>query len=116
MHELSVVASLFEILEEKAREQGAGRILGVTLRVGKLSGVVPECLQTAFDIYKKKTIASDASLEIEEVPLRVKCRGCGAETETEDYVFICPECSLSDLDILDGTELLLLKITLADAS
>ena len=50
MHELSIVASLFEILEEKAKEKKAKKILSVKLKVGALSGVVPEFLETAFNI------------------------------------------------------------------
>ena len=44
MHEMSIVASLFEILEGKARENQATKIVGVRLKVGKLAGVVPEFL------------------------------------------------------------------------
>jgi len=58
MHELSLVTGLFEILEEKARDEKALRVTAVTLRVGRLSGVVPELLETAFDTFKKGTIAS----------------------------------------------------------
>ena len=56
MHELSIIASLFEIMEEKAGEKRAKKIVFVKLRVGKLSGVVPEFLHTAFDMYKKDTV------------------------------------------------------------
>ena len=55
MHELSIIASLFEVLEEKAREARALRITSVKLRVGRLSGVVPELLESAFDAYGKGT-------------------------------------------------------------
>jgi hydrogenase nickel incorporation protein HypA/HybF len=112
MHELSIVASLFEILEEKASEQQAKKILLVKLKVGKLAGVVPEFLRTAFDMYKKGTIAEDAVLEIEDVPFKIKCQKCQTETEREDFVFICPACGSTDLRTLAGTELLLEKIEL----
>ncbi|MBM3285679.1 MAG: hydrogenase maturation nickel metallochaperone HypA [Candidatus Aminicenantes bacterium] len=110
MHELSIVASLFEILEEKAQEQGARKIVLVKLRVGKLAGVVPEFLRTAFDIYKDGTIAREAVLEIEEVPFRVRCRACRTVAERDDFVFICPACGSNDLETLEGTELLLEKL------
>ncbi len=112
MHELSIVASLFEILEEKAREQNSQKIVRVRLRVGKLSGVVPEFLETAFDLYKKDTIAAASTLEIEVVPFRVKCRKCQTVSERDDFVFTCPACGSSDLETVDGTELVLEKIDL----
>jgi hydrogenase nickel incorporation protein HypA/HybF len=110
MHELSIVASLFEILEEKAEEQKAKKIVSVELKVGALSGVVPEFLKTAFDVYKKDTIADEAELKIEEVPLRVKCQHCGAEIVKDDFVFLCEKCESRELKTLAGTELLLEKI------
>ena len=112
MHELSIVASLFDIMEEKAREHGASKIAMVKLRVGKLAGVVPEFLQTAFDSYKRDTIAAEAVLEIVSVPLRVKCRKCRAVSEKDDFVFICPSCGAAELEVLEGLDLFLDKLDL----
>lgn len=110
MHELSIVASLFEMLEEKAKEKNAKKILSVKLKVGAISGVVPEFLETAFDIYKKGTIASNAKLKIENVPLKIQCQKCQAETVKNDFIFICDKCGSLELKTLSGTELLLEKI------
>lgn len=112
MHELSIIASLFELMEEKAEEQGSRKIISVKLQVGKLSGVVPEFLITAFDIYKKNTLAHDAKLEIEEVPLKIQCKTCGKTMIKDDFAFICPQCGSQDLKTLTGTELLLEKMEL----
>jgi hydrogenase nickel incorporation protein HypA/HybF len=110
MHELSLVAGLFEILEEKAREEGALRVTSVTLRIGRLSGVVPELLETAFDTFKKDTIASEAGLRIDSVPLRVRCRSCEKESSTEEPLFACPACGAPDLEILEGQDIVLEKL------
>lgn len=110
MHELSIVASLFEILEEKAKEKKAKEIFSVKLKVGTLSGVIPEFLKTAFDIYKKNTIADKAKLKIEEVPLKIRCQKCGTESVKDDFVFICEKCGSRELKTLSGTELLLERI------
>lgn len=112
MHELSIVASLFEIMEEKAHEQGSKSIVSVKLQVGKLSGVVPDLLFTAFDIYKKDTLAKKATLEIEDIPLKIRCNTCGKTMVLDDVVFICTECGSQDLTTVTGTELLLEKMEL----
>lgn len=112
MHELSIIASLFDILVEKAKEQNAKKIVRVVLQVGKLSGVVPDFLVSSFDIYKKGTLAEEAVLEITAVLLKVRCQSCGTEIVIEDYIFSCPACRSTDLKILEGTELLLEKIEL----
>jgi hydrogenase nickel incorporation protein HypA/HybF len=112
MHELSIIASLFEIMEEKAGEKRAKKIVFVKLRVGKLSGVVPEFLHTAFDMYKKDTIANESELEIEEVPLKIECKTCGKKMVKDDFVFICTHCGSKELKTLSGTELTLEKMEL----
>ncbi|OGD11193.1 MAG: hydrogenase maturation nickel metallochaperone HypA [Candidatus Aminicenantes bacterium RBG_13_62_12] len=112
MHEMSLIAGLFEILEEKAREHKARKVTAVRMRVGKLAGAVPEFLVTAFDMYKKGTLAEEASLQTVIEPVGVRCRSCANEFEVDDYVFHCPSCGAADLEILSGTELLLETIEL----
>ena len=107
MHELSLVTGLFEILEEKAGEAGVGKITSVTVRVGRLSGIVPDLLETAFDAFKKGTIASRARLHVEVIPVKVRCRNCGVETPTEEPVFLCRTCGSPEIEILEGRELVL---------
>lgn len=110
MHELSVVANLFEILEEKLKEQNGKRIILVQLRIGALSGIVPELLATAFDIYKKDTIASEAELAITKVPLKVRCKVCQKVMVKDDFIFICDHCGSTKIKTLDGTEMILEKM------
>jgi hydrogenase nickel incorporation protein HypA/HybF len=112
MHELSIISNLFEIMEEKVQEKGAKKITFVKLQVGKLSGVVPDFLQTAFDIYKKDTLAHEAELKIEEVPLIIECRSCGKTMKKDDFVFICTFCGSKELKTISGTELILEKMEL----
>ena len=110
MHELSLIANLFEIMEEKAHEKNAKKIVGVKLQVGQLSGAVPEFLKTAFDIYKKDTIADKATLEIEEIPFRIRCLECEMEMIKDDFALVCSRCQSSNLKTLSGTDLILQKI------
>jgi hydrogenase nickel incorporation protein HypA/HybF len=112
MHELSLVAELFVLLEEKAREEKASRINRISLSLGRLSGVVPELLASAFDSYKKGTLASEAELRIDVVPLKVRCRACGKETPTDEPLFACPTCASADLEILEGRDLILDRVEL----
>ena len=110
MHELSLVASMFETLVDQARVHGARRITGVTVQVGALAGVVPELLETAFEAYQKGTIAEGAVLTVVKPPFTVRCRSCGNETVRDDFVRACPACSATDLEIVHGLELVLEKI------
>jgi hydrogenase nickel incorporation protein HypA/HybF len=110
MHELSVVANLFEILEEKLEAQNGKKVVWVKLQVGLLSGVVPELLRTAFDIYKKDTFAEEAELDITEVPCKLECQDCGTTMIKNDFVFICDKCGSAKTKTLEGTEMILEKM------
>jgi hydrogenase nickel incorporation protein HypA/HybF len=110
VHELSIVTNLFDVLEEKARETNALRITAVKLRVGRLSGVVPDLLVSAFDTFKKGTIADGASLEIEIAPFSFTCRRCGGESFPEDPPYVCTACGSGDIELLGGMDIFIEKI------
>jgi len=112
MHELSIVANLFEILEREAKEKKAKKITAIKLQIGQLSGIVPELFRSAFEIYKKETVAADAELEIDIVPFKVKCQKCKTEMTKEDFILTCDQCGSNDIKSLCGTELLLETIEL----
>ena len=112
MHELSLIANLFDIMEKKAEEKKSRKITFVKLKVGLHSGAVPELLKSAFDIYKKDTIASEAELEIETVPLKIKCRDCSEVMVKDDLVFSCDKCGSNHLETIAGTDMFLEKMEL----
>ncbi len=109
MHELSLVINLFDLLEEKARQEGISRITAVKLRCGHLAGVVPECFATAFEIYKKNTCAAEAKLVMEMVPVKFQCRACGHQATKEELPLFCPACGSTNVSILEGTDLTLVS-------
>ncbi len=111
MHELSVVSNLLDFLEDQTREHKAQRVTFVKLRIGQLSGIVPELLQSAFEVYRKGTAVEYARLEVEIVPIKVRCRTCGADSPMEDD-YSCSSCGSRDLEIREGRELLVEKIEL----
>ena len=110
MHELSIISGLFDILEEKAREHRAKKVLSVVIKVGKLSGAVPDLLVSAFDTYKEGTLAAEARLEIISLPVKTECGNCGRVFGPEDHLFLCPGCGSRDLKILEGLDLFIEKI------
>ena len=64
--------ALDQVLRE-ARRAGAVRVHQIRLRVGVLSGVVPEALQFAFEALTAGTPAEGAILAIDDVPARFWC-------------------------------------------
>jgi hydrogenase nickel incorporation protein HypA/HybF len=112
MHELSVCQGLLGQVDEIARRERALRVDRITLRVGPLSGVVPELLQQAFEIARAGSVAARAELHIENLPVRVRCTRCGAETDALPNRLLCGSCGDYRTRLLSGDELLLASVEL----
>lgn len=98
--------SALRIAAEHAATSGAARILSLTLRVGALSGVVPEALEFAFDVLREGTAAEGAELHIQQEPVRARCPCSPDEVfETSGPVCLCPRCSEPTADIVAGREM-----------
>ena len=107
MHEMSLMANLFDIIQEKAKEYKARRIVKIKIKVGALSGVVPQLLESAFEIYAQDTNAEGAVFEVEKVPFHVVCRKCGEDNiRSDDFLWVCPSCMSTDLEVTSGDELI----------
>ena len=105
MHELSIAQALVEQLESLAAREGAARVLRVNVTIGSLSGVDPEALTLAYPMAAEGTVAQDSSLEIRQVPARLRCRDCRRETVTDDPVLLCGCCGSGNVELTAGREL-----------
>lgn len=94
-----------DIVAEEAARHGLKRVVRVAVRVGALSAVVPQALTFSFDLVKEGTVAAEAVLAIEEVPLRGRCQDCGAEGEMDGPLDRCRACGSSRMEIVAGREL-----------
>lgn len=105
MHEMSIVMNILDVVLEEAEKNGAKKIKSVLLKAGKLHQIIPETLQYCYEIATKNTIAADSELQIEDVPISVRCRKCGRTFGVEDFIFICPDCEVADTETISGDEL-----------
>ena len=105
MHEASIMQNVFDLAVAKLHEESATRIVRLRLRVGALSGVIPEALRFAFDAMKSETPAAQAELEMERVPAGFVCRDCTREFEPDDDPSPCPHCGSWIVDVKKGQEL-----------
>ena len=110
MHELSLVANLFDVIERHVKEHKPKAVTRVRVQLGRMSGVVPELFETAFDTYKKGTLAEDAELEIVVVPVKARCRSCRRIFRPTPDAFRCPHCDSDRWKLLEGTDIVLDKI------
>ena len=105
MHELSVAREIIEIVEGEMTRLNLRRIETVNIRLGALSGIHPEALSFGYEASVIDTPLAGSRLEIEAVPIKGRCRLCAREFDVEEFVFLCPHCHATDLDIVAGEEL-----------
>ena len=110
MHEMSVVSSIMNIALKTAEENNLSVINRIKIKVGKQHHLAPELMKYAFDFLKKETIAASAVLEVEKVPISLKCRTCSNDFTVEDSTYMCPECGSIQWDMISGRELLIENI------
>lgn len=97
--------SALTLVLNRAQEAGAHRVYSVRLRIGTLSGVVPEALGFAFEALTPGTLAEGARLIIDSVPARFWCSSCQKEFQSDDMFAECPECRRPSGDLRAGREM-----------
>jgi hydrogenase nickel incorporation protein HypA/HybF len=105
MHELGLASSIFDILRQYVPGDQAARVRRVHVKVGELAGVVPDSLAFCFDAIVEGTPYRSAVLDIERVPTRGVCAGCGATSPVQPPVFACPVCRSPHITMVSGQEL-----------
>jgi hydrogenase nickel incorporation protein HypA/HybF len=104
MHELSLVSSILDIIEDYAAREGFERVKSLRLSCGKVSSVVPQCLQFAFEVQSKDTRAEGATLTLDILPVIIHCLNCGKDFEVDHFEPCCPECGKAEVLLTSGTE------------
>ncbi len=115
VHEMSIVDALLQQVQEEVEKSGhAGRVLGLHLIVGRLSGVHVDSVRFAFEILAPGTIAEDAEVKIDQPQAELVCNVCGACNAIDELTISCPDCGSSNVSIRGGQDLLLQSIELED--
>ncbi|MEU6405112.1 hydrogenase maturation nickel metallochaperone HypA [Streptomyces sp. NPDC046985] len=106
MHELSIATAIIERTEEMAEAGGTDAVSAVTVRVGELSGVVPDALDFAFEVARQGTALAGARLVVELVSAQAYCTPCAAEFAVGTPPFFwCPRCDRPSQELRSGREL-----------
>lgn len=114
MHELAIAQNILEIVQQSVPVERAAMVRSVGIRVGKLSGIVPDSLQFCFSVIVSDTNMPRAYLTIEQVPTISRCRDCMLRFAVEDFAFTCPGCRSANLELISGKELEIVEIELED--
>lgn len=110
MHEYSIVSSLIELCEENARQNNATKIIKINIAIGKLSGVEPVLLKSAFDTFKEEGITKESELVVEIKEIVLQCQKCGHQYTPQGYEYLCPKCGSEEYSIISGEEMHLMSL------
>jgi len=104
MHELPVTQSIVSIASEEAYKHNVKVVKEIRIKLGRLTGLMPSCIQYYFDIISKGTVVEGAILNIEKLPIRIRCGSCGKESIIDVNSYLCSFCNSNDIKIIGGNE------------
>lgn len=112
---MSIVQALIDqVGAEVAKAGHTGRVVGIELVVGRLSGVHADSLRFAFELLSPGSPVEGAGLRISEPEASAACRACRVVSPTSELTMRCPACGSDQITIQGGQELLLQSIDLED--
>ncbi|MBD3293641.1 MAG: hydrogenase maturation nickel metallochaperone HypA [Armatimonadia bacterium] len=128
MHDVTAAQRIAGTVLQAAQEQDAERVERVQIALGAMTMIDPEQLEFWLEQVFRGTVAEGAQVQIEQLPLRVRCEACDHEGEVEvpddpiyhlmPYVPECPACGSDRLEVLGGDACVVrgMRVTDAEAS
>lgn len=128
MHELSTTKSILDTVVSVAEEHHAKKVLEVNLEIGDLTFLNVDQIKFWFEILSESTIAKGAVLNVNNIPIRVKCLDCSYEGETGYFgeeihslellsnfalPLKCKNCGSINISVISGKECMIKNIKLS---
>jgi hydrogenase nickel incorporation protein HypA/HybF len=110
MHDSSIAQNLLEIIEETVIRNNAYRVTKAFVTIGELQAIEKDSLLFAFNALKEGTVASDADLIIETIPITGYCFDCKTINKYDTYIFSCKNCGSNNVELKTGEELKITEI------
>lgn len=106
MHELSIALSILDVVEKEAQRHGGAQVAAIHVKLGQLSGVVKDALESAFELAREQSPFPNARLVIEEVPILLHCPTCESDRPAVSaQCLCCAVCGTRTGQIVAGKEM-----------
>ncbi len=105
MHETGIALEVLKIAAEEAQKNDALKVLAISVKVGRWSGVEPQTLEFALGAVSEGTIAEGCKVVIEVIEPTFDCHDCGEPYEAETRFDSCPRCGGPGGALVSGDEL-----------
>lgn len=107
MHELQVTNRMLEIVLDHAKKNNVNKVLAIHLEIGELRDFEPTWIQHYFDYLSRDTVAADAKLVVEKIPITMGCQTCGtsfvAKLDGPEEIR-CTACDSPACSLMGGNE------------
>ncbi len=113
MHEMGIAMQVMDIVSQSLPRGEDLTVKSISLKVGKLTAVVPRSLRFCMEVVTKGTPAEGAELYFDEVPVRVLCEDCDERTEIAEPPFVCGSCGSDRVAVISGREMIVESIEVA---
>ncbi|MBL8022961.1 MAG: hydrogenase maturation nickel metallochaperone HypA [Elusimicrobia bacterium] len=106
MHERPFTQKIVESILDSLKDYPSGRVTSARVLVGEVYHLVPDSVRAHFESLTLGTPLEGAELDLVEVPLRVKCNGCGEVSGVEDHhAPHCEKCESVSVTNVEGHEI-----------
>ena len=106
MHEMMVAQSLLAMITAEADNQQA-RPVTAKISCGSLNPVNEEVISFAFEAIAKDTVCEGMKLQVENNPIKGRCKDCEKVFGFDIYSPNCPDCGSEKFELLPDAPLLL---------
>ncbi len=118
VHEMSLLSDVVDIVNAAAEEAGVSKVSAVQMTIGDGRDIVFDIVDSLFEYLSRGTRCEGAKLEIDHVPLTVRCRQCGTIFPInvfKEETWTCPGCGAHhDYELNGGMEFRIDGITVAN--
>ena len=112
MHELSIVMSIIETVQEELIKHDAAAVETIELDIGSLSGIEMQAFDFAWNCGIEQTILKNAKRVINRIKGMGLCKTCNVHFPMQHVYDACPVCKKYGAEIIRGKELRIQSLTL----
>lgn len=114
VHEMVLVHRALDIVLQECEGQDVAAVTGVHLIVGEATDVMEEFVGDMFRFLARGTVAENARLVVERMPLAVRCNRCSTVFPIkirQEETWRCPTCgAFHDYVLVSGREFVVDRI------
>lgn len=113
MHEGAFTEQIVATILKEVQKHPGRRPKSVRVRVGEVYHLVPESVAVHFEAQVLGTPLQGVRLDLQEDPMRVSCKDCGASGPVDDHHLpACPTCYSRNIKTISGDKIIVEAIEL----